>query len=92
MGKRSRWLFPHGLFPHGSSRYSCSGRRGLSRGVVCLFVAALVVEIRPSARSVKVVVPRGTPGLCSSTPALRNLGSGAGHPPSEQQPRYWAQE
>jgi len=42
MGKRSRWVFPHG-----SSRYSCCGRRGLSRGVVRLFVAALVVEIRP---------------------------------------------
>ena len=44
------------VVPHGSSRYSCCGRRGLSRGVVRLFVAALVVEIRPSARSVKVVV------------------------------------
>jgi len=52
-GKRSRWLFPHG-----SSRYSCCRRRGLSRGVARLFVAALVVEIRPSARSVKVVVER----------------------------------
>ena len=49
-GKGSRWLFPRGL-----RRCSCCGRRGLSRGAVRLSIAALVVEFRPSARSVKVV-------------------------------------
>ena len=32
------------------------GRRRLSRGAVCLSAAALVVELRPSARPVAVVV------------------------------------
>jgi len=49
--KGSRLLFPRDL-----RRYSCCGFRGLSRGAVRLSVAALVVEFRPSARPVKVVV------------------------------------
>jgi len=59
-GKRPQWLFPHS-----SSRYSCCGRRGLSRGVARLFVVALVVEIRPDARAVHEVVIGSTINLCA---------------------------
>ena len=44
------------VLPQGSSEYSCCSQRGLFRGAFRSFIAALVVEIRPSARSVKVVV------------------------------------
>jgi len=52
-GKSSRWLFPRGL-----CRYLCCGRRSLpvSCGAVGLPVAALTVEFRPSARTIKVAV------------------------------------
>ena len=43
-GERGAWVVPRDL-----GRYS-RGRRGLSRGAVCLSVAALIAVLRPFAR------------------------------------------
>ena len=45
-------------------------RRGLSRGAIRYSVAAVVVEIRPSARSVKVVVAEGSFFSCTHSRCL----------------------